>query len=74
MLQRCVDGDEALDGAIHQQPWVFLDQIGFPAVAGGEVEVTLFHQHLFDAVHDQHRVAVAQLRHEHADGEALLAA
>ena len=66
-----IDEDEALDGAIHEESRVFFDEVGLPAVAGGEVEVAFFNEMLFNAAENLHGVTVAELRNEHADGEGL---
>jgi hypothetical protein len=65
VLQRRIDGDEALDRAVHQQSRILLDQVCLAPMAGGQVEIPLFEQHLFDAVHHQYRITVAQLRYQH---------
>ncbi len=66
VLQGGIDGDEPLDGAIHQEPGVLLDQVGFTSVAGREVEIALLDEDFLNAVHHQNGIAVAEFRDQHA--------
>ena len=66
-----IDKDEALDGAIHEEARILLDQIGLAAVARGEIEVAFFNEVLFDAAEDLHGIAVAEFGNKDADGECL---
>lgn len=69
-----VDGDEAVDGAFHENVRVFIDEIGAVPMAGDEVEVTLLQEVIFDAAHDGSGIAVADFGNNYADGKAALRA
>ena len=66
-----IDKDEAFNGAIHEEARVLLDEIGFAAMACGEVEVAFFNEVLFDPAEHLHGIAVTEFGNEDADGESL---
>src|ERR1035438_9870187 len=71
LLKDCVDEDESFDGAIHEQARIFFDQVGFAAVTGGEVEVSLLNEKFFHSGQHLGSVTVAELGDEHAHGKRL---
>ena len=71
LFESGVDEDEALDGAIHEQAGILLNEVWLAAVTCGEVEIALFNKVLFDAAKNLHGIAVAEFGNEDADGEGL---
>jgi hypothetical protein len=72
--ERCVDGDEAVDGALQQHLLAALDHFRLMMMADEEVDVVGFVQALLDATEDEGGVTFADLWCHHADGHALLLA
>ena len=66
---RRVDQDQAIDRSVEHQPRVLVDEVGAMPVAGDEVQVAGLQQRVFDPAHHQRRIAFADLRHHHADGQ-----
>jgi len=71
LLQRCIDKDEAFDGAVHEKARILLDEVGLTAMTGRQIEVTLFDQMFFDAAQNLRCVTVAKFGYEHAYCEGL---
>ena len=71
LLEDGVDDDEALYGAFHQQPRVFLDKVGFAAMARGEVEIALLDKKFLDARQYLGGIVVAEFGDENAHGKRL---
>ena len=71
LVELRVDEDEAIDGAFGEQPWITVDEVRFALVTDDEVKIPGLKQVLLDAVHDHGEVALAKLRHDDADREAL---
>jgi hypothetical protein len=63
-----VDGQEAVDGAVHQQVGILLDEVGTSEMAHCEVEEALLHEVLLDAEHDAGEVAFGEFGDDDADG------
>ena len=70
--ERCVDGDEAVDGALQQHLLAALDHLGLVVVADEEVDIVGLVQALLDTAENQRGVAFADLRRHYTDGHALL--
>jgi len=66
-----VDGDEAVDGALDEEARIFVDEISAMAVADDEIKVSFLQEKILDAAHDRGGIAVADLRDNDADGEAV---
>ena len=74
VLQHRVDQDEAFHRALHQHPRIFFDQVRFAAMTRREVKIALLNERLLHSGQHLGTVAVAQLRHQHANRKRLLLA
>ena len=63
-----VDEQEAVDGAVHEEFGILLDEVGPAEMADGEVEEAFLEEVLLDAEHDAGEVAFAELGNDDADG------
>src|ERR1039457_6567820 len=70
-LEYRVDDNEAFYRTLHQQTRILLDQIGFAAMASGQIEIAFFDQEYLNTGQDLGCVPVAQLRHKDTDSEGL---
>ena len=61
--------NQPVDRAVVEELGVFIDEIGPEAVAGNEVEIAFLQKVVFDSAQDSDVIALADLRHEYADGE-----
>ena len=66
-----IEQQKSVHGALHQHARILLDQLLFPVVAGGEVEIVGRSELLDDAAHDAGEVALAEVGSEHADAHGL---
>ena len=63
-----VDEEKAVDGAIHEELGVLVDEVGAAEMADGEVEVAGLEEVLFDAEHEAGEVAFAEFGDDDPDG------
>ena len=63
-----VDEQETVDGAVHEEVGVLVDEVGAAEVADGEVEVAGLEEILLDTEHEAGEVAFAELRDDDPDG------
>ncbi len=73
VIRGSVQQQKSVYGALHQHARILLDQLLFPVVAGGEVEVVSAGQLLNYAAHHPGEIALAQVgrQHAYAHGAAL---
>ncbi len=70
-VKRCVDEQEAVDGALREQAWVLVNEVRLALMGDDIVEVAGLEQTIFDTVHEGSEVAFGELGDDDADGEGL---
>jgi hypothetical protein len=74
LVQRGIDEQEAVHGALGEQAGVLVDEVLLALVADDIMKVAGLEEVLFNAVHQHGEVAFAELRHDHADRKGLAGA
>jgi hypothetical protein len=70
--KRRIDNDQAFHRSLLQQQRIFFDKFIPVAMAHHKIKIAFLQQVILDAGHHQCRIALADLRDDHADGEAAL--
>ena len=73
-VERSVDEEKAVDGALGEQAGILVDEVALALMADDIVQIAGLEEMLFDAVHEHGEVSFTELGHDNADGEGLAGA